>query len=96
MSERGKARYLYLSVGSNSTVKSGAGTLYAIASSNPAGGTIRIDDATDLGATPNMNTDGSATVYRGTAANVVFGGLGFNAGLTIAASSNASVTVVYE
>lgn len=97
MSERGKAKYAYISAGSNSLVKSGAGTLYRIRSSNPSGGTIRVDDATDLGAAPNLNTDGASTIYRDAAADNDFTpGLGFNTGLVIAASSNARLTVVYE
>ena len=97
MSERGKAKYLFISAGSSSSVKDGAGTLYAILSSNPSGGTIRADDAIDLGATPNLNTSGSATIINHGAAELDFGpGIGFNVGLTVAASSNAKLTVVYE
>lgn len=97
MSERGKASYLFISAGSNTSVKDGPGTLYAILSNNPSGGTIRADDAIDLGTTPNLNTTGAATIVNHGAAEIDFGpGIGFNTGLTVAASSNARVTVVYQ
>jgi hypothetical protein len=95
--ERGKARYSHISSGSNSRVKSGAGTLYRIISSNPSGGTIRVDDSLDLGQSPNLNASGSDTIVNASASVLDFGpGLGINAGIVVAASSNAKVTVVYE
>ena len=97
MSERGKARYKFISAGSNTSVKDGYGTLYRILSSNPSGGTIRVDDAIDLGAAPNLNATGSDTIVNHGAAELDFGpGIGFNTGLTVAASSNAKLTIVYE
>lgn len=103
MSERGKARYTFVSAGSNTTVKSGSGTLYRVAVSPANGTTVRIDDDLDLGATPNLNTTGSGTiaytgVFGSTApGDIDFGpGIGFNTGLTLAATSNAKLTVVWE
>jgi len=103
MTERGKARYTVLSAGSNTTVKSSAGTLYGL-NIRPANGTIvRAEDAIDLGATPDLNASGAATIeYLGTYSSsapdsLSFGpGIGFNSGLTIAATSNARVGVVWE
>ena len=97
MSERGKARYTYISVGSNSTVKSGSGTLYRVLSSNPSGSTVRVEDATDLGAAPDLNIGSANTVANWGGALLDFGpGTGFNTGLTLAATSNAKLTVVWE
>ena len=75
MGERGKARYTFISAGSNTTVGTGARTLYRVHVSPANGTTVRIDDATDLGATPNLNATDTAT---------------------IAATSNAKLTVVWE
>lgn len=97
MSERGKARYTFISSGSNTTVQSGAGTLYRVISSNPSGGTVRIDDSVSLGQAPDLNSTGTATIVNVGAASIDFGpGIGFNTGLTLAASSNARVTAVWE
>lgn len=103
MSERGKALYATLSTGSNTNVKSGAGTLYAVHVFPANGSSVRIEDATDLGAAPNLNTSGTSTIElqsgytSATPAFVGFGpGVGFNTGLTIAATSNARVVAIYE
>ena len=98
MAERGKARYAYISVGSNTTVKSGAGTIYTVATSNPSGSVVRVEDNTDLGAAPDLNNGGTSTIgiFNGGNFFNLGPGVGFNAGLTIAATSNARVAVVYE
>ena len=102
--ERGKARYTYISTGSNTTVKSTPGTLYRVVGSHAAGGTVLVDDsAGGIGANPNFNSAAPTSTLIGsfgtlaTATVVDLGpGIGFNTGLTVAASSNAHVTVVYE
>ena len=96
MAERGRARYSLIAAGSNTTVKSSPGSLYTIVSSNPSGSTIRVADALNLGTTPDFNTVGNATITNIGAAAVDFlPGIGFEA-LTVAATSNARITVVYE
>lgn len=111
MSERGKARYSYVSAGSNSTIKSGAGTLYGILVSPANGATVYAVDAdgTDplggIGAAPNLT--GELALASNIARHGVFAntapdyldfnpGVGFNNGLVVAATSNARLTVVYE
>jgi len=97
MSERGKAKYAYISAGSNTTVKSGYGTLYRVLSNNPTGSTIVLDDSVSLGQTPNFNSATAGTIGNLGGALLDYGpGVGFNTGLTVAASSNARLTVVYE
>lgn len=102
MSERGKASYSYLSAGSNTTVKSGRGSLYAIVVTPAAGSTVHVVDSVSVGTTPNYNTDLTGTIAKvgpfvdAEPEAIDFGGLGFNTGLTIAATSNARLTVVYE
>ena len=103
MAERGKAHYTFISAGSNTTVGTGARTLYRVHVSPANGTTVRIDDATDLGAAPNLNATGTATiasagVFASTAPGIIdFGpGVGTNAGITLAATSNAKLTVVWE
>jgi len=98
MAERGKARYAFVALGSNTTVKSGPGTVYTIATTNPTGSNVRVEDSISLGQAPDLNSGGSATIGLlggGTFFNLG-PGVGFNTGLTIAASSNARVSVVYE
>lgn len=100
MSERGKARSTIISTGSNTTVKSTPGTLYRVNWTKPTGSTIRVEGDANLGASPNLNASGSATIILGLAAttdyDIPFGpGVGFD-GLSIAASSNARVSVVWE
>jgi hypothetical protein len=94
---RGKAKYTYISAGSNTTVKSGPGSLYKILSSNPTGSTIVLDDSVSLGQAPNFNSATAGTIGNIGGALLDFEpGLGFNTGLTVAASSNARLLVVYE
>ena len=100
MTERGKASSSTISVGSNTTVKATPGTLYRVNWSKPTGSSIRIDKVADLGATPDLNASGSDTIFVGAAAttnyDIEFGpGVGFD-GLSVAATSNARVNVIYE
>lgn len=103
--ERGKVRTYLISVGSNTRVKTGSGSLYGIHGYIPEGGTVRVDNSLDLGAVPDYNNSvtSNATIasYGPTAAagvfNVVFTpGVGFDDGLVVAATSNARFTVNYE
>jgi hypothetical protein len=102
MTERGKARATVVSAGSNTRIAAGAGTLYRVLVSPVNGSTVRIEGSADLGAAPDLNGAGVATIASyGTftttnPATIDFGpGVGFS-GLAIAATSNARLTVVYE
>jgi len=100
MTERGKARSSTISVGSNTTIKATPGTLYRINWSKPTASSIRIDASADLGTTPDLNASGADTIFYGLAAStnydIEFGpGVGFD-GLSVAATSNARVNVIYE
>ena len=98
MAERGKARYSTLALGSNATIASAPGTLYAVVSTNPSGSSVRLDDSANLGATPDLNAMGANTITIVSGGSYFhFGpGIGFNTGLSAAATSNARVTIVYE
>ena len=98
--DRGPARAAIIALGSNTTVKAGAGRLHRVNWTKPTGSSIRIEGVKDLGAAPNLNASGNDTIFFGLAAttdyDIPFGpGVGFD-GLTIAATSNARVNVVYE
>ena len=95
MAERGKARYTYISGGSNTSVGTGARTLYAVLGTQ-TGATLRVEDG-DMGQSPNFNGTGDTdTVYIGPIP-VDFGpGVGFNSQINVAATSNAKLTVVWE
>lgn len=103
MSERGKASVSNVSLGSNTTVKSSPGTLYRVLVSPANGATVWLEGAADLGASPNLNAaPGAATIakiseYASAVPDTIdFGpGVGFDA-LTVAASSNARLGIVYE
>jgi len=92
--ERGKAQYSIVAAGSNSTIKRGAGTVYRVF--NPSASTMRMDSVADLGANPDIQNPGSTTLAHGVATSYDFGpGVGFD-GLSIAATSNARLTVIWE
>lgn len=97
MSERSKASFAFISAGSNTAVKSTPGTLYGIVSSNPTGSIIRVDDG-DMGTSPNYNGFGAPyTIALAGGTYLDFSpGIGFNTQLTVAATSNARLTVIYE
>lgn len=96
------SRYTHIATGSNTTVVSTAGNLYSVHIDRGNGGTVLLADSTDLGATPNYNTDPTAVIRRiGTIADAGpheydFKGVHFDNGLTVAASSSASVTVYWS
>lgn len=103
MSERGKARYALISAGSNTTVKTGSGSLYGLYIRPANGASVRVEDAANLGAAPDLNNPSASSIallgtYASAAPDVVTftPGIGFNDGLTVAASSNTRITVVYE
>ena len=99
------SRYSYISAGSNTTVLSGPGTLYGVHVSPVSGASVLIADSTNLGAAPNFNADANPSgglllgrfgLYTGTPPDFLdFKGAHVNDGITIAASSNARLTVLY-
>lgn len=102
MSDRGRAYFRLVSSGSNTTVKSTAGTLHrVIVQPTAATPGIRLDANANLGATPNLNTTGSDTIIQqgglpaGQTTYDFSPGVSFP-GLSVAATSNARVTVIYE
>lgn len=104
MAERGKARTFTISAGSNTRIKSGSGSLYAIHGYGAQGAAIKAENTLDLGAAPDLNavTSNATMAYFGPLAaagtfSVTFGpGAGFDDGLVVAATSNARFTVTYE
>lgn len=101
MAERGKARWAMVSTGSNTTIKRSAGSLYSV-TVVPTAATpgVRIEGKADLGTAPNMNAVGADTIITqgGLPATTTYDfgpGIGFD-GLSVAATSNARITVVYE
>ena len=95
MSERGKARYTYVSAGSNTTIKTGPGTVYRVINGT-TGAVTRVEDG-DLGQNPNFNAGGDTDTIAISGGTIDFGpGVGFNTQLTIAATSNSRVTVVWQ
>jgi hypothetical protein len=99
MAERGKAKYAYLSSGSNNVVVQAPGTLYGVYGSLAAGGLVRIDDSHSFPqGSLNLNTaGGSNTILHTDETGNLFPGIGFNAGLVVAFTSNTTgITVAYE
>lgn len=109
MAERGKHRSTYIADGSNTTIKSGAGSLYTVHVMPGHGSTLMLVDSTNLGTSPDLNSDSLTGIIGrigswSTSSNgvspfpdrIAFDGLGFNTGLTIAATSNARVVVEWE
>lgn len=103
--DRGRARTYTSSVGSNYLVKRGSGSLYAVHGFLPAGGSVRLDNATGLGAAVDFYSVASnvSMAYYGPAPtggaifSTSFGpGAGFDDGLVIAGTSNARTSIVYE
>lgn len=96
-------RYVYVSSGSNTTVKSSEGRVYGVVAGGANGGSIFLVDSISIGATPNYVTQRSnasnlAAIgpLPATATGYDLMGIPFQVGLTIAATSNADVTVIYE
>lgn len=100
--ERGKARYVEIAAGSNTTIKTTPGTIYGVhAFGTTQGGAVRIEDG-ELGASPDLNATASTTILRATSITSngrdfldLSPGVGFGK-LTIAATSNTRVVAVYE
>ena len=96
-------RYQYISSGSNTTIVSGVGRAYGVVASGANGGSIFLVDSIGIGATPNYVTQKSNSSnlahigVLGTApSDYNLMGLPFQVGLTVAATSNADVTVIYD
>lgn len=97
----------YIALGSNTTVKSGAGRVYRIQVGGLAisGGGILVQDSVSIGLSPNF-----VTLPQSAASNIAYigplpatvpatfdlGGVPFSVGLTVAATSNAHMLVVYD
>ena len=95
MAERGKARYTYISAGSNTSVGTGARTLYAVLGSQ-TGAVVRVEDG-DMGQSPNFNGTGDTdTVYIGPIPVDFNMGIGLNSQINVSATSNARLTVIWE
>lgn len=103
MSERGKAKYVTIAAGSNTTVKNAPGSLYQVVVNQTGFGTVWLEDAKDLGVAPNFNASPTATTIahfsvasNNTPASIEFDpGVGFDA-LTVAATSNTRFSIYYE
>lgn len=97
MAERGKAKYAFLSSGSNNVVVTTPGTLYGIHGAITAGSFVRVDDAHSFPqGVLNLNASSSNTIGH-LAIGSLYPGIGFNAGLVVAFASNSGgLTVVYE
>lgn len=102
--DRGKAYATHLATGSNTTIKATGGTLYELHYWPTDGSTVKVNGSATMGASTDMNTSSADTLYRAgpftTFSNypisATFGpGVGFD-GLTIATTSNARVTAVWE
>lgn len=107
MAERGKARYTHVAAGSNTRIKAGAGTLYGLTYEAPDGAAFLLLDSLDLGATPDLNASPTGTLLRFSVGSNTGNrqwsgdqsyepGIGFNAGLVYAATSNARGTIRWE
>ena len=95
-------KYAYVAVGSNTNVKAGPGTLYSV-TAGAASGTLVIADSVSIGATPNYVTIGNSVPSNmaylplpSTAQTFEFYGAQFQSGLTVAATSNAGLTVIFD
>lgn len=94
----------FVALGSNTTVQTGSGRLYGLNMQGIAGATAYAVDSTSIGVTPNYVTQVSNTSNLLVAGPAVAGvqpteqafGAPFSRGLTVAATSNAAVTVYYD
>lgn len=98
-------RSTYISAGSTTRIKSGAGTLYLAHVSPANGSSLVLADTPNLGAAgPNFNLRTSVTstiAFVGTYASAVpdsldFNGTAFDNGLSVSATSSAAITVVWD
>lgn len=93
----------YVALGSNTTIKSGAGTLYGVAIGGAAGGTFVALDSVSIGNAPDYNAIGRSVpsnlaILPGLAATPSYIDLPgrFSTGLTVAATSNADLSIFYD
>lgn len=97
MAERGKAFSKYVSTPSNFNVVQASGTLYSITGSFPSGSIVRVDDTHRLNGVLDINNAAASNTIGFFGGSTTFGrGIQFTAGLVVAASSNAKVTIEYE
>jgi len=95
-------QYAFVALGSNTNVKSGSGKLYSV-TAGAASGTLVIADSLSIGATPNYVTIGQSVPSNiayiplaATSQSYEFYGAIFQDGLTVAATSSAPVTVIFD
>ena len=96
MAERGKARYAFLSAGSNNVIATRPITLYSV---HGTGGVVRIDDAHRFPqGVLDLNASSSNTVGHFTPPTVFAEGLGLDTGLVaaFATASNSGITIEWE
>ena len=96
----------YIALGSNTTVKTGPGRVYNVLAGGlaPSGGGVFVVDSVSIGATPNYVTLPQSVPSNlahigplpATAFFAELGGIPFQDGLTVAATSNANVLVTYD
>lgn len=94
------SRKTFISAGSNTTVRSTGTTLYGVHVTGASGGTVLLVDNANLGTTPNFNVVTQTGLFSviGPLANagphdLNYRGVRLENGLTIAATSNARITV---
>ena len=103
MAERGRSLTHQTSLSSNQVVKSGYGSLYSIHYELANGGVIQVVDSADLGHKPDVNAALTGVQWRvgpvgaATRDAVRFvRGIGIDAGLALAVTSNSNITLEYE
>ncbi len=94
-------RYATVSIGSNSTIKTGYGILRGLTITPATGSVVHVVDSVSIGTTPNLNAAQTGEILRlgpyvDAEPESSRHEIGFNVGLTIAATSNARVHVEYE
>lgn len=97
-------RYQHIATGSNTTVKTGAGQVYGMTVGGVNGATAFLMDSVSIGVAPAYPTLLSSSSNILTVANLAAGnpehfptyGASFVVGLTVAATSNAPVTVYFD
>lgn len=96
-------RSAFIALGSNTTVATGTGYLYRLVVGGANGATVVARDTVELGVAPNYVTLGQsvpsnlAFIPGLTAAPASFDfGMPFQVGLSVAATSNAPITVIYD